>query len=445
MDKAPAFFECNDPIINKAYRLATACVQANTIVIKQGFLSEAAPCVMAGLDYDTPWTRDAAINVMNAAKYIDYEAAKNTLLCVLEKKEGKTVIGDQYWDNVIWGLGAYALYTVAPDEDFLKLTYSALKNTLEIRIKEEFDGDLCLFRGAAVYGDGVSAYPQKYTNEDFNSGISCWADLHPDLKCKTGYGLPMFALSTNCLYVKAIETLNEIEKKLNKSPSFENLANDLKKSINEKFFNGKTYDYLYRESSAAEGLGLAFLLLFDIAPKDRADGIFENTFVTKFGIPCVYPAFERYKKYGYGRHSGTVWPHVQGFWARAALKYGKTDSFDREFFSLASNAVRDMQFSEIYHPETGEIYGGVQELGINGKKEYALWKSCDYQTWSATAFLNMIYEGIAGFDPISGEFNPYLPEKIDNFCLKNFCAGKKTYDVCVTRKNGKIVKEVKQK
>ena len=43
-----------------------------------------------------------------------------------------------------------------------------------------------------------------------------------------------------------------------------------------------------------------------------------------YDIACVEPSFDRYlKKGGYGRHSGVVWPHAQGFWARAAFEKGE--------------------------------------------------------------------------------------------------------------------------
>ena len=445
MNNGPAYFECNDERLNKAFRLAVGCVEANVAVIKHGLLTEEKPCVMAGLDYASPWTRDAAINVMNAVKYFDAEIAENTLLSVLTTDKDRVIVGDQYWDNVIWGLAAYELYCVNKDEKFLSLAYAALDNTLSDRINQEFDEKIGLFRGPAVYGDGVSAYPDKYTDADFNSGILSWVDSHADERAEKGYGLPMFALSTNCLYYAAMRTADTMAELLGKQTKYKAAADRLKNAVENKFFNGKSYDYLYNESSAQEGLGLSFLLLFDIVPKDRAEDIIKNVYVTKYGIPCVYPSFPRYNAYGFGRHSGTVWPHVQGFWAKAALKYENTQAFDRELFALADNAVKHMQFAEIYHPENGEIYGGVQEINAFGKKGIDLWKSCDYQTWSATAFLNMIFEGIAGYSTINGKFNPYLPDGIDYVKLNNFAVGNKRYDLNIKRSGDTVVFETAQR
>lgn len=92
-----------------------------------------------------------------------------------------------------------------------------------------------------------------------------------------------------------------------------------------------------------------------------------------------------------------------------------------------------------------EIYGGVQEINAFGKKGIDLWKSCDYQTWSATAFLNMIFEGIAGYSTINGKFNPYLPDGIDYVKLNNFAVGNKRYDLNIKRSGDTVVFETAQR
>ena len=58
--------------------------------------------MIAGLDYNTPWTRDTAINIWNALSILSPEVSKNTLLAVLEEEEGNIYIGGQYWDSIIW-------------------------------------------------------------------------------------------------------------------------------------------------------------------------------------------------------------------------------------------------------------------------------------------------------------------------------------------------------
>ena len=222
----------------------------------------------------------------------------------------------------------------------------------------------------------------------------------------------MKALSTNCVYFKAYEILAEMAHALGEpAKEFEEKAAAMKKAVNKNFWNEKrgSYDYLAGECDCEEGLGLAFAVLFGIADERQTALIRENTHICAHGIPCVWPTFWRYECLGgYGRHSGTIWPHIQGFWARAMHRAGHQESFEKELYLMAQKAVRDMHFSEIYHPDTGALYGGMQEQGPGGIVE---WDSRRKQTWSATAFLSLIYFEILGLTMEDGEpvFHPQLP------------------------------------
>lgn len=434
------YFTCDNETLNRAWRLALACLSANTVTIRTGVLEEAAPCLMAGLDYATPWTRDASINVESAMAVLDPETAKNTLLSVLEQREGKTYIGDQYWDKIIWSLGAWRLWETTGDREFLAFAYEVLVNTLEELEQQEWDPEDGLFRGPAVYGDGVSAYPELYRNPNLSSAIVDWPRLHPESRLPQGGGMPMKALSTNCIYFRTYQILWHMAEILGEdNRAWEKKAEALRAAINRVFWNGKSYDYLAGESSAQEGLGLAFAILYGIADEGQCASLTEHTVITPQGIPCVHPCFAPYDQYGVGRHCGTVWPHVQGYWAQAMAALGRWDKFSFELNRLAANAVRDGQFAEIYHPETGEIYGGIQE----GLTSYFLWDSCAYQTWSATAYLRMVLEGVMGLSLEDGlHFCPRLPEGVTRAELRNFRFRGKRYDVTFTEGEGLQVREL---
>ena len=425
------YFNSDNIILNRAARIAAGDIAANCIPFKYGLLTEEKTCIMAGLDYDTPWTRDAAINTMNAICISDKEVAYNTLLSVCEEKQGKTYIGGQYWDAIIWAIGAWQYYLVNTEKDFLKFASNTIANTLEKLENEEFDVDEGLFCGPAVYGDGVAAYPNKYgVIRHHHTGILSWPEYNQE-KCNTkGYGIPMKVLSTNCIYYAAYM----IEAKMcailgHDSNSYLCKAQTLKEKINNKFWNKETgrYDYLFDNEircDSAEALGLSFAILFEIADKEKCESIIKNTYVTDHGMACVWPSFERYRVgNNYGRHSGTVWPHAQGFWALSMLKSGNCSGFEKELFLMANKSNRDMQFAEIYHPKTGEVYGGVQEKLKNG---ISVWNSCKKQTWSATAFWSLIYYGLFGLE--YGEkaikVKPYMPLSVDYMELKNLKIGK---------------------
>jgi glycogen debranching enzyme len=423
-------FSCGDSNLESAFRLALETLSANTRPFRSGLLREARPCLMAGADYPSPWTRDAAINVWFAEALLDPETARNTLLGVLEDKPGGPVVGGQYWDRIIWALGAERLFDLTRDSSFARFAYDILCRTASLCLQEEYDPSDGLFRGPAVYGDGVSAYPERYRNPSLSSSILCWPEEHPGQRVAVGAGIPMKALSTNCIYEHAFRIIARLAGILDEDPDpWIRRAESLKKAVNAAFWNPAAgrYDYLAGECDAQESLGLAFAVLFGIADEARTRSIMELTVRTEQGIPCVWPAFPPYCADGFGRHCGTVWPHIQGFWALAALKAGRADLFSRELFTLARHAVRDGQFAEIYHPEDGRIYGGIQDGG--GK--YLEWRSCSGQTWSASALLAMVFYGIFGLNPAGSPEHPFLPEGLSHAELRGLQAGGKTIHLTI--------------
>jgi len=90
-----------------------------------------------------------------------------------------------------------------------------------------------------------------------------------------------------------------------------------------------------------------------------------------------------------------------------------------ELSNLAKHANRDMQFAEIYHPYTGEIYGGIQEKGRYGV--VGLWKATNRQTWSATGYIRMVLNGLLGInvDEQGVEIEPRIPEEFEEIELTN--------------------------
>lgn len=161
---------CDNKTIEKAYNIAIGDLVGNIKNYKAGLLDEEKPCLMAGMDYNTPWTRDTAINVWNSIGVLCPQIAKNTLLSVCDRdNEGKAIIGigfGQYWDCIIWTMGAYEYAIVNNDIAFLKFIYEITLNTLEKYEAYEFDDEKNLFYGPAVYGDGIASYPDKYADSE---------------------------------------------------------------------------------------------------------------------------------------------------------------------------------------------------------------------------------------------------------------------------------------
>ncbi len=417
----------NDNTINQAYRIAIGDLVGNVSLFQNGLLDRPVPVILAGLNYGRPWTRDASINAWNGGSLIMPDVARNTLLSVLVRSDDGVRIGGQYWDCVVWATGAWQHYLYTGDREFLALAFEATKNTLKYLEATEFDPRDNLFRGPG-WSDGVAGYPLKYADSGGSSAILDWPKCNPDKIAHLGYGIPMKALSTNCLYYNAYVTVGRMAKTLGRpdEPTWANKANLLKKAINRHFWNADAGCYRFivgpfGPCDHQEGLGLSYVLLFGIADRQQTEAVFANAHMTPAGLPCAWPSFPRYASkdgMSFARHAGTVWPQIQGFWADAAARAGKTDIFGHELINLARHAARDKQFAEIYHPLSGEIYGGMQEAQGKG---IIPWNATSRQTWAATAYLRMILMGLVGmrFDEDGVRFQPCIPRGISSVEIQN--------------------------
>jgi mannosylglycerate hydrolase MGH1-like protein len=411
--------------IRSAFHFALGDLFSNIRDYKGGLLKWEQPVLCAGADYKDPWTRDTAINTWNGFGLLFPNVAKPTLLSCLDRAEHSPVITGQYWDKIIWALGAWNFYLYSGDRDFLAVAFETSRRTLRQLEADEFDSGLGLFRGPAVYGDGIGAYPPiytktgAYTGGEWVSTITKWVSENPELRAPHGFGLPMHALSTNCLYRAAYMTLAEMARELKVAgvPSWLQKADKLRSAINREFWmeHHGTYRYLVDPNGNCdrqEGMGLAFALLFDVANSAQRAAVYRNTYISPAGIPCLYPSFERYvnaEHTSYGRHSGTVWPHIEAFWGHAAARDGQLQIFANELEKLTAHAWRDKQFVEIYHPDTGLPYGGIQES--NSDPFWQPWPVCNRQSWSASGYLRLILMGMFGasFYPDGIRFQPCMP------------------------------------
>jgi len=416
--------------IDSAFRIAMSDIFININPYKAGKLEKEENILMAGMGYWSPWTRDSAINTWSGAGLLIPDVTKNNLYAVLEK-EGELRVGSgslQFWDIIIWITGAWSQYLFTGDKTFLGDAYTAGINTLKDITENEWDEEEGLFRGPASYSDGISAYPDSWAETDDESGIEAWVRLHPDKQLETGMGFPMFTLSTNALFYNAYIVLNLMSKELSidREDDFIAKAEKLKDSINSHFWNEKDqcYYYLIDEQGLApfqSSLGNAFLLLFEISPEERIEKIIENQKISAGGIPCMWPPYDRYRisEEDYGRHSGTVWPQIEAMLVDGFVKNGEKGKFFDSLNKLASNVTRDQQFYEIYHPDTGLPYGGIQEMP--GNKEH-LWPSMPHQAWCATGYFRMIAAGVFGMNyRVDGIFfSPSVPDNwLENISLKS--------------------------
>ena len=419
--------KCSDSNVIRAYDMALRVVEGNVKLWQHGLLDTSRPVLMAGKGYARPWTRDASYNTFFCAGLIYPKIARNTLLSVLLKEGNVIRIGGQYWDCISWVTGAWAYYTYTGDENFLRTAYTAAVNSLAYFRKREFDNATGLFCGPG-WSDGIGGYPEPYNNAGGSSFILDYAkhNAHIDK-------IRMKALSTNCLYYNAYRKAAQMGKLLDR-PAREckdlaEKADALKAAINSHLWIKSAGHFAYfldaqgRLDHSQEGLGHAQAILFGVAEAIRTELIFKNQYVCPHGIPCTWPLFSRFSNDRIGRHCGTVWPQIQGFWALAAASEGKLAIMDREFEALTDMALASNDFSEIYHPFTGQPYGGFQI----GK----LWRSQPAQTWAATAYIAMIYQDVIGmrFDSNGLFFKPLVPSRIIKLSLTGIKYRGMTLDV----------------
>jgi glycogen debranching enzyme len=211
--------------------------------------------------------------------------------------------------------------------------------------------------------------------------------------------------------------------------SYKLKAEMLKQSILKYFYNAdkNTFNYLIDKDGVVdksqEALGWSFAVVFGIIEGEQANLVIKNAVVSKYGITSIYPSFPRFSKYNPGRHNDLIWPMVNGFFANAAVSTGNHSSFSHELNSLTHLVLDEdkgnYNFWEIFNPNSGRPDGGYQMAGKDKPNHH--WQSCRYQTWSATAYLNMIYHGLFGFrfsnDGIS--FSPFLPDNIHLLEIKD--------------------------
>jgi len=367
--------------------------------------------VRAGGGYSEPWTRDASLNSWNAASLLEPVAARNTLWAVCERAPGGSLMiqqDNQWWDKVIWITGAWSHYTVTGDRTFLASAYEVAKDELSRMRRERYNADYGLFQGPAFFCDGIAGYPEP--EYDPHNGSSFVLD-HP-------YTHELMALSTNCVYYNAYRCASrmaaELGRPVSEAHQSDQAALSLRAAINKHLWmpSKATYGYFVhgagplqgRLDPSQEGIGLSFAILFRVASTAQAQSVLHVAHRCAHGITTSWPHFPQFDDAHPGRHNGVVWPLVNGMFACAAAQTGRADLYRDEVENAALLALAsDHRFFEVYNATTGVPDGGWQ-TGSH-------WPSQPDQTWSATAYLRMIYSGLFGmrFEPKSLLFSPTLP------------------------------------
>jgi len=159
-------------------------------------------------------------------------------------------------------------------------------------------------------------------------------------------------------------------------------------------------------------------------------------------LTTIYPAFPRYNADTPGRHNNLIWPMVNGFFAQAAIDSKSYPVFTEEFYNLTHLAIDEDKgnddFREIYSPVNGQPEGGWQANGPTQPQYH--WASCKLQTWSSTAYISMVLQGLIGarFTDSSLAFTPYLPAGVSHLTLRSLNYRGRKLNITITGRGNKI-------
>ncbi|SEF67308.1 hypothetical protein SAMN05216223_101681 [Actinacidiphila yanglinensis] len=401
--------------------------------------------VRAGGGYPSPqrWTRDAAVNAWNAASLLGPVIGRNTLWAVIDRGDGGLIVqqDNQWWDQVIWVLGAWNHYLVTGDRDFLADAYTTSVNTLTARRAKNLNADFGLFQGPSFMNDGIAGYPAPPWSSGINSSFVLDYPHTDELMC----------LSTNCLYYGAYQAAGNMAQALGHqadAAAHRAAAKSVRDAVNTHLWREDAGLYGYfvhgqdtlagRLDTSQEGAGLAFAVLLGVADADRARRVVAATHWEPHGIVNVWPHFERFSDDQPGRHNVSVWPMVHSMFGHAAAVAGRADLFARAVQELAS-LVRssDNSFYELYNSQSGAVDGGWQTGGDGTESHFT---SQPDQAWSATGYLRMILSGLfgVGFTEEGLRLSPTLPSGWGTVTLGGLAYRDATLDITLTGSGGRV-------
>lgn len=285
-------------------------------------------------------------------------------------------------NDMIWADAAWSVYCATGDKKWVMRAFSVISNSINQVKGVMSNHETNLFHAITPYYNySHQYYPHWMTTSD---------------------AIETIPLVGNAIMEHAYRLLGQIADEFDaESAPFYTQADHLKDAINHRLWNetkGCYTQYLYGGiinmiSPCVDNLGQSLAILWDIADDDRAETLINETPVTSFGVPLLYPNRENVET---GLHN-TISPMVQALWNLAAAKTGNMSMLRRGMGALIYQQALAASCAVTCNATTGELLGSNNSLA------------------NAAGNAAMILRVLAGmnFLPNGIEFNPKVPVCFD--------------------------------
>lgn len=397
-DKKHPWIEVDGGWIDALYALALLEAEENSVSqIEDKAYADGKPFPIAAFEtgrlWHYVWTRDVSYAADLALARLDPERTGNSLFfktSPLKKSvSGKpsaqmlqdTGTGGSYpvsTDRIALALGFRRLVLESQEAPKLMArAYPILRDTLLQDRGLVFDTSDALYRGETSFLDWrEQTYPPWTAQDTLAIAMSK-------------------ALSTNLLHYSALRTAEQWARSLGKpedAARWESWAEDLRRSIEQKFFAGNEPSaFLLAGETSSVGVRRRDLLAeslaveFGLVPPGKAKTMLASYPVGLFGPSVVWPQEQSVPIY----HNLGIWPFVTAYYARASRTAGYEAGVDCGLQSLIRGAVlnlSNMENLDWAHGLAEAEYRGRQGPVINSQR----------QLWSVAGFISAIEDVLFG-------------------------------------------------
>lgn len=361
--------------------------------------------VLAGYPWFLDWGRDTMIALTGVSMSTDRLDDTKDILRSFSLYEKNGLIPnmfpdfgqDPFYNTVdasLWYIHAIYMYLLYKDDieelNFVKKElYKTIKNIIKA-YKEGTDFSIKMDKDYLISaGNGLDQVT--------------WMDVRANgIVVTPRHGKPV---EINALWYNALKISALLAKKFGDKDyeEYEELAEKVKISFNEKFWNEKDqclYDVVNDEESdnaIRPNQAYAISLPFTMLPREKEEKVIEKIYdelYTPFGLRSLDRGNEDYKKVYVGEltdrdmayHQGTVWSFPLGAFLSGYFKVNEYSEEAREFID---DALKEMES----HIEDGCL-GGIAEIFDGDAPHHG--RGCYNQAWGVGEILRVYYECVRG-------------------------------------------------